>query len=162
MAKSPYILTASDIANMQGLHKIHFINPEAERVNKSLGDHTGLTGLGVHIVEVPPGKASTEFHKHYFEDECIYVLEGTGSVEIGEEQFEINKGDFIAHPKDGPAHRMVNTSDATLTCIVMGERLDHDVGDYPRMGKRIYRNKGMEWDVTDIEGLQHPDAGKKK
>ena len=162
MTKSPYILKAREISELDGLHKVHFINPEAERINKSLGDHTGLTGLGFHMIEVPPGKASTEYHKHFFEDECAYVLQGSGQTEIGEECFDISAGDFIAYPKDGPAHRIINTSEDPLICIVVGERLDHDVGDYPRMGKRIYRNKGMAWDVAELDGLDHPDAGQKK
>ncbi|MEM7241060.1 MAG: cupin domain-containing protein [Pseudomonadota bacterium] len=162
MANSKYILKAGDIAAMDGLHKIHFINPEAERINKSLGDHTGLTGLGFHIIEVPSGKASTEYHKHYFEDECAYVLSGKGMTEIEDEMFEIGPGDFIAYPKDGPAHRIINTSDAVLRCIVVGERLAHDVGDYPRMGKRIYRNAGQDWDLVDIDVIDHPTGGQKK
>ena len=162
MAKSKYILKARDIDATDGLNKVHFLNPDAQRINKSLGDLTGLTGLGFHIVEVPPGKASTEYHKHYFEDECVYVLSGNGTTEIDDEMFEIGQGDFIAYPKNGPTHRIINTGVETLVCIVVGERLAHDVGDYPRMGKRLYRNTGHAWDLVDIEKIDHPDAGQKK
>ncbi len=68
------LLTKAQIDEMEGLQKQHFLNLDAQRVNKSLGDRTGMTGLGFHIISVPPGKHSTEFHRHYFEDECVYVL----------------------------------------------------------------------------------------
>lgn len=53
-----YIIKKSEIEAMEGLQKTHFLNKNAQRVNKSLGDLTGLTGLGFHIIEVPPGKNS--------------------------------------------------------------------------------------------------------
>ena len=69
-----YILTADEIGVMQGLQKTHFLNEDARRVNKSLGDLTGLTGIGFHIIEVQPGDETTEFHRHNYEDECVYVF----------------------------------------------------------------------------------------
>ncbi len=50
-----YLMTAADIEAMEGLSKAHFLNAGAKRINKSLGDETGLTGLGIHIIEVAPG-----------------------------------------------------------------------------------------------------------
>lgn len=56
---------------------------------------------------------------------------------------------------------MHNRGDQTLRCIVVGQRLAHDVGDYPRLGKRLYRNGTMAWDIVDLESVTHPKAGKK-
>ena len=83
MTDDIYIVRAEEIAQMEGVHKAHFLNPNAQRVNKSLGDLTGLTGLGFHIIEVAPGFETTEFHVHHHEDECVYVLDGTATAHIG-------------------------------------------------------------------------------
>jgi len=64
-----YLIKADEIAKLAGTDKVHFLNDNAKRINKSLGDMTGLTGLGFHIISVPPGCESTEYHVHYFEDE---------------------------------------------------------------------------------------------
>ncbi len=157
----PSILTKHAINNSVGLAKTHFLNPNAQRINKSLGDMTGLTGFGIHLIEVQPGKESTEFHMHYFEDECTYILEGEGVVTIGEHTEAVHAGDFIAYPKGGEAHTMVNTGTEVLRCLVVGERLAHDVGDYPRLGKRIFRNQGQPWNLVDIESIDEPVAGTK-
>ena len=146
---------------MQGLAKIHFLNPNAQRVNKSLGDLVGLIGLGFHIIEMEPDRESTEFHVHHFEDECTYVLSGTGVVTIGESERAIGPGDFIGYPAGGDARTVKNTGAETLRCIVVGQRLAHDVADYPRLSKRVYRNTGLAWGLADHEHIQHPDAGKK-
>jgi uncharacterized cupin superfamily protein len=44
---------------------------------------------------------------------------------------------------------------------VVGERLDHDVADYPNLNKRLYRNTGQPWELVDINNVSNPDAGKK-
>lgn len=153
------LLTRDEIEAMPGTAKTHFLNDNAKRLNKSLGDAAGLTGLGIHLIEVRPGHESTEYHRHYHEDECTYVLSGTGQVTIGDEDHPIGAGDFIAYPKGGEAHTMRNSGDEPLVCLVVGERLAHDVGDYPRLGKRIYRQAELPWNLVDIDAIETPEGG---
>ncbi len=156
-----YVLSREDIENFEGLRKTHFLNPNAQRINKSLGDLTGITGFGFHIIEVEPGFETTEFHRHLYEDECVYILEGEAEAHIGKQVFSVKAGDFIGYRAGGEAHTLVNTSDRMLRCIVVGQRLEHDVGDYPRLNKRIYRNKNMPWNLVDIDAIEEPSGGKK-
>ncbi|CAM4132596.1 cupin domain-containing protein [Pseudoalteromonas byunsanensis] len=156
-----YLLTHNDIEHLQGVEKTHFLNDKAQRLNKSLGDATGLTGFGFHIIEVEPGFYSTEFHKHYHEDECIYVLEGEATATIGDEQYHIGAGDFIGYRAGGLAHTIYNSGSDTFKCIVVGQRLSHDVGDYPNLQKRIYRQQGLPWNLVDIDDIAEPVAGNK-
>lgn len=156
MSHDGYLLTAQAIAAMAGEAKTHFLNPNAQRVNKSLGDATGLTGIGVHIIEVAPGRDTTEYHKHHFEDECVYILSGQASSVIDEQEVAVGPGDFIGYRKGGHAHELRNTGTETLRVLVIGQRLPHDVGDYPREGKRIFRNQGLDWDVAPHEALENP------
>lgn len=142
---------------MEGKHKVHFLNPNGRRLNKSLGDATGLSGFGFHLIEVPPGAESTEKHVHHFEDECIYILEGRGTIELDDQRIEVGPGDFIGLPAGGPAHVLV-AGDEPLRCLVVGQRLAHDVGDYPRLGKRLYRNGG-EWNLVEHDDITDPKAG---
>jgi len=156
-----YLIKADEIANLPGTDKVHFLNSNAKRINKSLGDMTGLTGLGFHIISVPPGCESTEYHVHYFEDECTYVLSGTGTVTIGDKESPIGPGDFIGYRANGLPHTMSATGSEDLVCIVVGQRLAHDVGDYPRKKKRIYRQGDLPWDLVDLENVHNPTAGRK-
>lgn len=159
MADCKYLITAEEIDAMEGLPKTHFLNSNAKRINKSLGDAAGLTGLGFHIIEVKPGFETTEYHRHHYEDECVYILSGTGKAVLGSEETSIKAGDFIGYRKGGMAHTIVNNGDAVLRMIVVGERLDHDVADYPRKSKRIFRNKGMAWNLVDTDAISSPPAG---
>ncbi|MEX3015840.1 cupin domain-containing protein [Gymnodinialimonas hymeniacidonis] len=157
-----YLIKAAEIEAMEGLEKVHFRNPNAKRINKSLGDATGLTGLGIHLIEVAPGDETTEYHVHYHEDEAVYILSGTGTATIGEEDQAIGPGDFIGYRAGGLGHTIVNTGDEVLRILVMGQRLDHDVGDYLRQGKRIFRNKGLDYGLVDIDAISNPVLGAKK
>lgn len=162
MSQEKYIVTAEEIAAMEGLRKTHFLNPNAKRINKSLGDLTGLTGFGFHIIEVEPGCETTEHHVHHYEDECVYVLAGQATAVTGEDEQPIKPGDFIGYRKGGLAHSIKNTGSETFRCIVVGQRLAHDVADYTRLDKRIYRNEGLAWNLVDHDAIDEPVAGAKK
>ncbi|MDJ0662196.1 MAG: cupin domain-containing protein [Crocosphaera sp.] len=156
------ILRRADIEEAEGLSKTHFLNPNARRTNKSLGDMAGLTGFGFHVIEVEPGCDTTEHHLHHHEDECVFVLEGEATAMLGDEEHTVGPGDFIGYRRGRLAHSIRNTGKGAFRCIVVGERRSHDVCDYPRLGKRLYRNAGMPWDIVDLDALANPsDAGKK-
>lgn len=158
---SEQVLRKERIDKMDGLKKIHFLNPEAQRVNKSLGDQTGLKHIAFHIVEVEPGRESTELHFHHHEEECVYILEGEATATIAEDTLRLEAGDFIAYPAGGKPHKLTNTGEQLLRCIVVGQRLDHDVVDYPSRKKRLYRNRDMPWNLVDMDHILQPDAGRK-
>ena len=155
-----YIIKKQEIESTEGLSKTHFLNKNAQRINKSLGDLVGLKNLGFHIIEILPGYESTEYHLHHCEDECTYILSGKATVTIDEMDYEVSAGDFIGYPAGGLPHTMKNTGSETLRCIVVGQRLANDIGDYPRLGKRIYRYNGSN-DLVDIDNISYPELGRK-
>jgi uncharacterized cupin superfamily protein len=155
------LLTAQDIEEMQGETKTHFLNPNAVRINKSLGDAVGLKNMGIHIIYVEPGKDTTEYHKHFYEEECIYVMSGRGELIIEDDRYAFEAGDFVGFPADTAAHSLANAGEETLVCLVVGQRLAQDVGVYPHKGKKIYRNNGV-WDVVDCEHVYDPRLESKK
>lgn len=142
-------LSAKEIAAMQAVRRVHQLNPAAIRLDKSLGDEAGLKNIGIHLITIAPGEKSTEFHAHKYEDEAIYVVSGHGTEAIGNETYKIGPGDFIGLPAGGPPHETINDDSEPLVCLVIGQRLAQDVVDYPRRGKRLYRNSGQR-DMIDI------------
>ncbi len=165
MTKNPAnpntIVSKADVDAYQGIDKVHFLNPEAQRLNKSLGDLAGLQHIGFHIIEVAPGKSSTELHRHYHEEECVYILEGCADAYFGTSVTPVSCGDFIGYPAGGEAHMLVNTGSSVLRCIVVGQRLAHDVVDYPRRNKRLFRHEGLAWNLVDRDDIEEPVAGRK-
>ncbi len=155
MANRDLIIKATEIEKMEGDNRVHFLNANAQRIRKSIGDEVGLSKIGVHIIYVEPGRDTTEYHKHYHEEECIYVLSGQGTLTIEGEEYLFEKGDFVGFPANTAAHDLKNTGTETLICLVMGQRLEQDVADYPNKKKRLYRNNGR-WDLVDFENISDP------
>jgi uncharacterized cupin superfamily protein len=146
-------LSAQKIAAMAGVRRVHNLNPAAIRIDKSLGDEVGLKNIGIHLISIAPGDKSTEFHSHKYEEEALYVLSGHGIEVIGESTQKIGPGDFIGFPGGSAAHETVNDGSEPLVCLVIGQRLAQDVVDYPRKGKRLYRNSGQR-DMVDYASIE--------
>ena len=146
-------LSAKAIATMEGIRRVHNLNPAAIRMNKSLGDAVGLKNIGVHLISIAPGDKSTEYHSHKYEEEAIYVLSGHGTEVIGDATERIGPGDFVGFPGGGLAHETINDGSEPLVCLVIGQRLAQDVVDYPRKNKRLYRNSGQR-DMVDYPHIE--------
>ena len=71
---------------------------------------------------VPPG-ASIGRHKHAGVEEFYYVMEGEGTVRVGEESAPIRKGDAIP-VLIGDAHSIENTGAAGLELMVVGVAME--------------------------------------
>lgn len=108
---------------------------EASGSNASL--QVGAVKLGYGYTIVPPGKRAWPLHNHHANEEMFFVIEGEGTLRIGERQFPIRQGDFIAAPAGdaSTAHQIVNTSDAPLRYIGVSTVLRPEVVEYPASGK---------------------------
>jgi len=144
------VLHGRDIENMDEFTFDHPLNANAERHTKSISDAVGMKNIGVHLVCVEPGKETTAFHFHHAEEEYIYILEGKGLLELGDDEVEVGAGSFIGFTAPSLPHAMRNASDQDLVYLMGGERRESDVCDYPRLKKRLYR-VGEKSDLVDID-----------
>lgn len=156
MSGETYVIKSDTIQSISPDLKTHFLNENARRTERSLARKSGLSEIDFAIMEVAPGDESTEHHKHYHEEECIYVLEGEGVARIGAESHPVGPGDFIGYRAGGLAHSLKNTGTAPMRCIAVSQRKAHDVSDYPRKGKRLFRNKDLTWNMVDVTVIDRP------
>ena len=137
---------------------VHQFNANAVRLTHTLSDAVGLQHLGLHVVRLAPGRDSTTFHYHDAEEEFLFVLEGRGIAEIGDETFEVGAGDFMGFPRGSPPHMLRNPFDADLVYLMGGEHRDLDVVHYPRLGRSMIKHAGTKrWaDHADIHEVEPP------
>jgi uncharacterized cupin superfamily protein len=136
------LITAASIKKMGATRRVHVLNKRAVRHGKSLGDAVGMTDMGIHLVRVPPGAQSTEYHTHYCDEEFVYILAGRGIAEIGARKVKIGPGDFMGFPKKAPPHGMYNPYQEDLVYLMGGTRKAIDISEYPRSRKRAYKFDG--------------------
>ena len=138
----PSYLSAADIEALNEDIHPHPLNINAVRRTRPLGDLTGLTLLGVHLVRLTPGHDSSEYHRHHNSDEFIYVLKGRGTARVGTETVTVSQGDFLGFPAGGAAHSLSNPYEVDLVYLVGGSRGAEDVVDYPEAGKQLQTSSG--------------------
>lgn len=104
--------------------------------HKALGAAAGGEKLGCSLYEVPPGRRAWPYHYHLANEEAIYILEGSGTLRIGEEEGEITRGDYVALPTgEAWAHQIFNSSDEPLRYLCFSTMVEPDVMVYPDSGK---------------------------
>jgi len=147
------LLTAGQITRLEETAHKHQFNDNAIRHTRSLGDLLGLSDMGIHLVRLQQGHDSTQFHFHHEDEEFVYILSGKGIAEIGDEEHEIGPGDFMGFTKHSLPHNMRNPFEEDLVYLMGGTRSAIDVCDYPRIGRRMYREHGIK-QYVELEDLQ--------
>jgi uncharacterized cupin superfamily protein len=136
------LLRASEVQALPEEARPHPLDASLVRHTRSLGDAVGLEAVGLHLVRLTKGGVSSVFHRHHQEEEWVYVLSGRAIADIGDEKHEVAAGDFMGFAAGSVAHALRNPFDEDFVCLVGGNRLEFDICDYPRIGKRRYRMKG--------------------
>jgi uncharacterized cupin superfamily protein len=127
-----------------------------------LGQHTGGKAIGCTHYEVAPGRSAFPAHYHCANEEAIFVLEGTGSLRLGEAHIELRPGDYVTFPT-GPEHphRLTNTGAETLRYLCMSTRVATEIVGYPDSGKVgvLAIAPGKTWqDPPWVRGIFPADA----
>ncbi|MEJ2760037.1 MAG: cupin domain-containing protein [Gammaproteobacteria bacterium] len=147
------ILHKRDIDGMEELERIHPFNDKAVIYMKSLGNVSGLTSLGAHLVRIAPGDETTACHNHELSDEFVYILSGAATLTLGEEEHELGTGDFAGFPANGPPHLMKNTGNEDLVYIMAGGRPRVDIVNYPHAGMKMYK-VGERLDIVETQDVK--------
>jgi uncharacterized cupin superfamily protein len=99
--------------------------------------------VGVAIEELAPGKQSSPAHWHVFEEEHLYILEGSLTLRIGAARHRMTAGDYVCFPAGQQAgHCLVNDSGAPCRYVVVGEHNPNEVSVYTDSNKVLVRALG--------------------
>ncbi len=85
-----------------------------------------------------------------FAKKNVSIFSKYRTARIGDTVLQVEAGDFIAYPAGGEAHDLRNTGSSQLKCIIVGQRLDFDIVDYPEQARRLYCANGEKGDLVDM------------
>lgn len=93
--------------------------------------------LGASLVVVPAGKRTWPIHAHHGNDEMFVILEGEGTLRLGDDRYPVAAGDVARCPAGGAetAHQIVNTGTGDLKYIAFSSMREPDVVEYPESNK---------------------------
>lgn len=152
MADAPLVLAASRISEMPFDFR-HPLDENAELRIFALSRATGLSNTSVSLAHLAPGKCSYPKHRHYADDEWIYIIEGSAALEMDDDEHLLGPGDFAAFPAGGPAHKLTNRGQDALVYLMGGARSALEVADFPEQGKRLTISGSGEETRAEISSL---------
>lgn len=99
---------------------------------KRLARAAGGQDIGCSEYTLAPGESAWPYHYHTANEEAIYVLEGTGTIRLADDEISIRSGDYVALPTgESGGHRIRNDGDALLRYLCLSTMVDPDVAHYP-------------------------------
>ena len=81
-------------------------------------DGTAKVGMGVFELTVPAGSNVPPPHSHSFNEECVYVLEGTLRYSVDNVTRDLGPGDWMVTPK-GSVHGFSNPHDESARALIV-------------------------------------------
>ena len=145
----------AQIVNMDELPWEHYDNGPYDRgASKRLTPAMPRTKghLGVRLERLEPGTLSSAFHYHLHEDEFCLIVAGRALLRLGDETWEVKKGDAISFPRgERVGHQFYNHTSETVEILTVGENVAHDAVFYPDSGKWLIRGIPGPGHYTPVE-----------
>jgi uncharacterized cupin superfamily protein len=121
------------------------------RLGKSAG--AGRTGLN-HIV-LEPGQMAAPPHCHASEEELFVVLDGAGTLLLGDDEHPVGALDVVVRPAGTGVAHAFTAGENGLTFLAYGPNVPDEIVYYPRSNKIYFCGVGV---MTRVEKLDYWDG----
>jgi uncharacterized cupin superfamily protein len=102
---------------------------------RTLGRAAGSVMAGLNHVTLAPGDRGAAPHCHTLEEELFVVLQGSGTLTLGDRAHPLVVGDVVARPPGTHDAHALSAGPEGLTYLVYGTREPGDAVVYPEAGK---------------------------
>ena len=124
---------------------------------RQAGRAAGSVAAGLNHVVLEPGASGAPAHCHSLEEELFVVLQGAGTLVLGDETHPLAPGDVVARPPSRRLGHALIAGPEGLTYLVYGTREAGDAIFYPGSGKVWLRGLGVWLDAqTSPPGAPAP------
>jgi uncharacterized cupin superfamily protein len=103
----------------------------------------GSVETGLSHMTIPPGAEGYPPHCHGAEEELFVVLDGSGTVMLGDESAEVRRGSVVSRPAGTRVAHSFLAGDDGLVYLAYGTREPNDVVYYPRTDEIRFRGVGV-------------------
>lgn len=119
---------------------------------RALGAAAGSRRTGLNHEVVPPGKLNTAPHYHSAEEEIFVVLDGGGTLLLGDAEHEVRRGHVLGKPPGTKLAHAFRGGAEGLTLLSYGTREPNDMTFYPRSGVFALRGIGILGRLEPVSG----------
>jgi uncharacterized cupin superfamily protein len=124
-------------------------------IDRDLGRSAGSERTGLCHVEIAAGKQGAPHHCHSAEEEIFVILEGGGTLRLGDKRAPIRAGHVLGRPPGTRVAHSFRAGDEGMTYLAYGTREPNDIAYYPDSDKVNFRGIGL---ITRLERLDYWDG----
>jgi uncharacterized cupin superfamily protein len=133
---------------------------ESERKNhsgtwRSLAKQAGAKRTGLNHIALAPGQMGAPPHCHASEEEVFVVLEGDGTLLLGDDPHPVKPLDIVARPAGTGVAHSFTAGENGLTFLAYGPWKPDEIVYYPRSNKIAFFGVGI---ITRVEKLDYWDG----
>jgi uncharacterized cupin superfamily protein len=128
---------------------------EFERELRTLGAVAGSRDIGLNHVHLPADRMNYPPHCHSAEEEGFIVLDGRGTLLLGEDEHPLEAGSVVVRPASTGVAHALRGGIGGLTYLAFGERINTDMIWYPRSQKVSFKGLGV---MGRVESLEYYDG----
>jgi uncharacterized cupin superfamily protein len=129
--------------------------PNHRRAWRSLAKSAGAKRTGLNQIALEPGQMGAPPHCHASEEELFVVLEGDGTLLLGDDAQPVRPFDVVARPAGTGVAHAFTAGENGLTFLAYGPRLPDEIVYYPRSNKIYFCGVGV---MTRVEKLDYWDG----
>ena len=123
--------------------------------DRDLGRTAGSERTGLCHVALEPGMKGAPHHCHSAEEEIFVVLEGGGTLYLGQDEAPIQAGHVVGRPPGTGVAHSFRAGDEGMTYLAYGTREPNDIAFYPDSNKVNFRGIKL---IGRIERLDYWDG----
>jgi uncharacterized cupin superfamily protein len=132
-----------------------FASRMAGRQKHPLGDLFGLANFGVNLTRLAPNAVSALRHAHSRQDEFVYILQGSPTLQTDEGRIKLAPGMCAGFRSGtGNGHHLVNETSEEVIYLEVGDRTPGDEGSYPDDDLKAV-SVGGKWQFTRKDGTPY-------
>ena len=143
------------IVNVDDVEGVPFGRGRVESARRNLGEAAGSRATGLKHVWAAPVKQATPLHCHSVEEELFVVLDGDGTLLLGDEEVPVRAGHIVARPPGTGVAHAFRAGKEGLEFLAYGTRHPGDACYYPRSNKISFRGLGV---IARLERLNYWDG----
>jgi uncharacterized cupin superfamily protein len=134
----------ASIVNVDAADAIRWGKGERVRATRrNLGRAAGSERTGLQHAVVEPGHYGQVPHCHSSEEEIFVVLDGEGTLELGDDEHAVRRGNVVGRPPGTGVAHAFRAGASGLAYLAYGTRDGRDLCYYPRSGKVSFRGIGL-------------------
>jgi uncharacterized cupin superfamily protein len=125
--------------NIVNFADVEPLNVRGVAFDRDLGSSGGSQRTGICHLTLVPGGQGTPHHCHSAEEEIFVVLDGSGTLYLGDDELPVRAGHVVGRPPaTGVAHSL-RAGEEGMTYLAYGTRVPNDIAYYPRSNKVNFR-----------------------